>query len=174
VSRPGDCRVDSPPSPLASETLGHLIDRGNPSVSQEADSAQSSASAPHNGHATWHVGGRSIERVSDEELHAAWEELHAANDGLGWFVGRPGQRHSGQWERYAFDPKREGSHRPTQSRVDGSGSDRGRVRPRNGATSAGDRRGARAEIAPLGSDSVTAHAIHVGRVCPRLTNRKAN
>ena len=31
--------------------------------------------------------------------------LHAANDGLGWFVGPPGQRHGGQWAIYAFDPK---------------------------------------------------------------------
>jgi hypothetical protein len=30
------------------------------------------------------------------DLHAAWEKLHAANDGLGWFVGPPGE---------AFDPK---------------------------------------------------------------------
>ena len=38
------------------------------------------------------------------ELHDAWEELHQATNGLGWFVGSPGQRHGGSWEMYAFDP----------------------------------------------------------------------
>jgi len=36
------------------------------------------------------------------DLAAAWDELHAATP-PGWFVGRPGQRHGGQWEQYAFD-----------------------------------------------------------------------
>jgi hypothetical protein len=49
--------------------------------------------------------------MSDDRalLEAAWDELHAATDELhaatppGWFVGRPGQRHGGQWAMYAFD-----------------------------------------------------------------------
>lgn len=32
----------------------------------------------------------------------AWAELHAATP-PGWYVGRPGQRHGGQWAIYAFD-----------------------------------------------------------------------
>ena len=43
--------------------------------------------------------------MTDPEIVAAWKEVHSANDALGWFVGRPGQRHGGQWEHYAFDPK---------------------------------------------------------------------
>ena len=40
----------------------------------------------------------------DDELEAAWAEVHAALDRLpGWYVGRPGQRHGGQWAMYAFD-----------------------------------------------------------------------
>ena len=35
-------------------------------------------------------------------LEDAWDELHAATP-PNWFVGRPGQRHGGQWEQYAFD-----------------------------------------------------------------------
>ncbi len=40
--------------------------------------------------------------MTDPELADAWDELHAATP-LGWFVGRPGQRHGGQWAMYAFD-----------------------------------------------------------------------
>jgi len=36
------------------------------------------------------------------DLEDAWDELHAATP-PNWFVGRPGQRHGGQWEQYAFD-----------------------------------------------------------------------
>ena len=43
--------------------------------------------------------------VTDPDVAAAWDELHDANDQLGWFVGRPGQRHGGQWAMYAFDAK---------------------------------------------------------------------
>ena len=38
----------------------------------------------------------------DDEIQEDWDELHAATPS-GWFVGRPGQRHGGQWEQYAFD-----------------------------------------------------------------------
>jgi hypothetical protein len=31
----------------------------------------------------------------DDELDAAWDELHAATP-AGWYVGRPGQGHGGQ------------------------------------------------------------------------------
>ena len=34
-------------------------------------------------------------------LNDAWAELHAATP-PGWYVGRPGQRHGGQWEQYAL------------------------------------------------------------------------
>ncbi|MEP7360735.1 MAG: hypothetical protein ABI744_04060 [Chloroflexota bacterium] len=37
-----------------------------------------------------------------DDLAEAWEDLHAATR-PGWYVGRPGQRHGGQWEQYAFD-----------------------------------------------------------------------
>ena len=37
-----------------------------------------------------------------DELEATWAELHDATP-AGWFVGRPGQRHGGQWAMYAFD-----------------------------------------------------------------------
>lgn len=37
-----------------------------------------------------------------ETLESAWDTLHAATP-PGWFVGRPGQRHGGQWAMYAFD-----------------------------------------------------------------------
>lgn len=40
--------------------------------------------------------------MTDPELAAVWDELHAATP-LGWFLGRPGQRRGGQWEQYAFD-----------------------------------------------------------------------
>ena len=40
--------------------------------------------------------------MTDSRLHDAWDELHAATP-PGWFVGRPGQRHGGQWAMYAFD-----------------------------------------------------------------------
>lgn len=35
-------------------------------------------------------------------LDDAWKALHAATP-HGWYVGRPGQRHGGQWAQYAFD-----------------------------------------------------------------------
>jgi hypothetical protein len=35
-------------------------------------------------------------------LEAAWDKLHSVTP-TGWFVGRPGQRHGGQWAVYAFD-----------------------------------------------------------------------
>ena len=38
-----------------------------------------------------------------DDRETAWAELHAANDVLGWFVGRPGPRHGGTWTMYAFD-----------------------------------------------------------------------
>lgn len=37
-----------------------------------------------------------------ETLEGAWDALHAATP-PGWYVGRPGQRHGGQWAIYAFD-----------------------------------------------------------------------
>jgi hypothetical protein len=37
-----------------------------------------------------------------DERDRAWDELHATTP-RGWFVGRPGQRHGGQWATYAFD-----------------------------------------------------------------------
>ena len=37
-----------------------------------------------------------------DEIETAWDKLHAATP-AGWFVGRPGQRHGGQWVIYAFD-----------------------------------------------------------------------
>jgi hypothetical protein len=36
------------------------------------------------------------------DLEAAWDELHAATP-ADWYVGRPGQRHGGQWAMYAYD-----------------------------------------------------------------------
>lgn len=36
------------------------------------------------------------------DLEDAWGLLHAATP-PGWYVGRPGQRHGGQWAMYAFD-----------------------------------------------------------------------
>jgi len=41
-------------------------------------------------------------RVVTDTLEAAWDELHSATP-AGWFVGRPSQRHGGQWAMYAFD-----------------------------------------------------------------------
>lgn len=40
--------------------------------------------------------------MSDDDLHTAWDEVHAALP-EGWYVGRPSQRHGGQWAQYAFD-----------------------------------------------------------------------
>ena len=42
--------------------------------------------------------------MTDPDLVAAWDELHAANT-MGWQVGRPylHDEHS-TWEQYAFDP----------------------------------------------------------------------
>lgn len=78
-----------------------------------------------------------------DDLNAAWDKLHAANDRLGWFVGRPGQRHGGSWEIYAFDPQ-EKPHIGRRSRERTAvGQTRGRVHPRDGALSAGDCGGAR-------------------------------
>ena len=37
-----------------------------------------------------------------DTLDDAWADLHASTP-KGWFVGRPGQRHGGQWEMYGFD-----------------------------------------------------------------------
>lgn len=45
--------------------------------------------------------GRAYARRVDD-LARAWNELHAATP-RGWYVGRPGQRHGGQWAIYAFD-----------------------------------------------------------------------
>jgi hypothetical protein len=40
----------------------------------------------------------------NDERHADWAELHAANDRLGWFVGRPAfERHGGEWAMRAVD-----------------------------------------------------------------------
>jgi hypothetical protein len=36
------------------------------------------------------------------DIHDAWEQVHAAKP-VGWFVGRPNQRHGGEWAMYAFD-----------------------------------------------------------------------
>lgn len=36
------------------------------------------------------------------DLEQAWPDLHAATP-PGWCVGRPGQRHGGQWAINAFD-----------------------------------------------------------------------
>lgn len=44
-------------------------------------------------------------------IRDAWDVLHAAKPS-GWFVGRPGQRHGGQWEQYAADM----TERPTWER----------------------------------------------------------
>jgi hypothetical protein len=43
----------------------------------------------------------------DNDLEAAWAELHAANDSLAWFVGRPAfdSHRLVPWAQYAFDPK---------------------------------------------------------------------
>lgn len=41
-------------------------------------------------------------RHQGDDLEDAWAALHAATP-LGWYVGRPGQRHGGQWAMYAFD-----------------------------------------------------------------------
>ena len=40
--------------------------------------------------------------VQMDERKAAWAALHAATP-PGWCVGRPAQRHGGQWAMYAFD-----------------------------------------------------------------------
>jgi hypothetical protein len=43
--------------------------------------------------------------VSDmTDLEAAWEAVHSATP-AGWFVGRPGQRHGGQWAIYGYDTR---------------------------------------------------------------------
>jgi hypothetical protein len=44
--------------------------------------------------------------VTDADTAAAWIELHAANDALGWFVGRPAfePHRLVPWSQYAFDP----------------------------------------------------------------------
>lgn len=44
--------------------------------------------------------------MTDPELVAAWDEVHAANEQLGWQVGRPYfHDERGTWEQYTFDPK---------------------------------------------------------------------
>lgn len=43
--------------------------------------------------------------MTDPELAAAWDAVHAANT-MGWQVGRPYLHDErGSWEQYAFDPK---------------------------------------------------------------------
>ena len=43
--------------------------------------------------------------MTDPELAAAWDEVHAANT-MGWQVGRPYFHDElDTWEQYAFDPK---------------------------------------------------------------------
>ena len=43
----------------------------------------------------------------DQELAAAWDELHRANDALGWYIGPTAYEPRGAvpWSMYAFDPK---------------------------------------------------------------------
>jgi hypothetical protein len=43
--------------------------------------------------------------MDDQELHAAWAELHAANAELRWYIGLPAfYERRDEWELYAFDP----------------------------------------------------------------------
>ena len=43
--------------------------------------------------------------MTDDELHAAWAELHAANADLGWRIGLPAYyERREEWQLYAFDP----------------------------------------------------------------------
>jgi len=41
----------------------------------------------------------------DDDLAAAWDELHAANESLGWYVGQPAfeARRPVPWTMYALD-----------------------------------------------------------------------
>ena len=44
-----------------------------------------------------------VSRVDD--LEAAWDELHAVNASLGWYVGMPAYyERRDEWQLYAFDP----------------------------------------------------------------------
>ena len=64
-----------------------------------------------------------------DDLEAAWDELHSANESLGWFIGPPSceERRPVPWTMYAFDPREvpKVGHRsrewtaigPTQERV---------------------------------------------------------
>ncbi len=48
-----------------------------------------------------------------ETLEAAWGELHSANEGMAWHVGKPAfDERRDQWSLYAFDP----SERPKVGR----------------------------------------------------------
>ena len=84
----------------------------------------------------------------DDDLAAAWAELHDANAALGWFVGRPAcePRLSVPWSMYAFDPKERPKVGHRSREWTAYGDDRGRRRARDGALSAGDRRGASADL----------------------------
>lgn len=43
--------------------------------------------------------------MTDPDLVAAWDEVHAANEKLHWQVGRPYLHDElDTWEQYAFDP----------------------------------------------------------------------
>jgi hypothetical protein len=93
--------------------------------------------------------------MTDPALEAAWNELHAVNDSLRWFVGRPTQHDErcsdGRWMMYAFDPfERLPRGVGTAPPVDSSGDERGGGGPAHGVLPARDQRGTGAAVTPTG------------------------
>ena len=81
-------------------------------------------------------------RDVDEYLKDAWAELHAANDGLGWLIGRPAfDPHKVVPGPLRIRPIRDCEGRPAIARVDGRGSDRDSCCAGHGTWPAGDQRG---------------------------------
>lgn len=44
--------------------------------------------------------------MTSDPLYDAWEAVHAANDGLGWQIGKPRyDERRNEWSVYLFDPR---------------------------------------------------------------------
>ena len=90
----------------------------------------------------------SMSGEASAELQAAWNEVHLATP-PNWTVGLPSQRHGGSWEMYAFDQ----TEKPKIGRRDREWTATGQTEEEcireMGALSAGDWRGAGAEVNAL-------------------------
>jgi len=97
--------------------------------------------------------------MTDAELAEAWTALHAAAP-PGWFVGRPGQRHGGQWAMYAFDTTEKAEIGRRSRAWTAVGQTEVDCVREYGALSAGDQRGPNAEVAFRNLDSGASAARH--------------